>query len=599
MNTQPTQATIRKAFSAMAKHGDLSNGFTLKKKRVCWVKVTSKNASLIPICDPFEVMGRTYDETGENTGLLLRFAANRASKDIVEATILIADLVSDARKVVANLASKGLWVSADRVAVGKVAELLSLIQPENDVVTVSRPGWNGTVFVSPTGEVFGDADKVYRLFDVSRFEDASKAGDLDGWRNATRAALECPNGDFLCIGLLSGFAGPLVNLVGSATSLLVNFAGTTSRGKTTAQRLGASIWGNPYKGAALVKFNVTPGAIEAIAAKANGNLLAIDEGGQSSMTGPQYQTAVFNLAEGTGKLRLTPAAEEKKVRQWSTGITISEEVGFADKVKRDGRNPAAGAVARIWEVSVDDAEQLDDETVAEIEAIRCNYGWAAPVFIQHLIDQGYPADVDHLRERLSHAELTLSAHHKAPQQRRVAAAAAVLLVAGGLAQEAGLISQRYPIKDVVLRVLQRSYKRMARDIDPVESSLTNLREAVVRRIGLDVREIGYDQDTVHREVIGLFGYPDGPGAFTAIDEGRDISERVYFLPVEQIMALGGGNVAAKTMARALKKQGYLIPQSDNNSAWPTMPGGNKISHYRVSGSFFHDDVDASELEEAA
>lgn len=583
----------------MLKQGDFSNGFSLKQKRVCWVKVTAKSATLIPICDPFQVIGRTYDERGENTGLLICFAANRASNDIVEATVLIADLVSDARKVVASLASKGLWVSAERNAVGKIAELFSLIQPENDVVTVSRPGWHGTVFVAPTGEVFGDSVNVYRLSDVSRFEDASKLGNLDGWRNAVRAALECPNGDFLCIGLLSGFAGPLINLMGSATSLLVNFAGTTSRGKTTAQRLGASVWGNPYKGAALVKFNVTPGAIEAIAAKANGNLLAIDEGGQSSMTGPQYQTAVFNLAEGTGKRRLTPSAEEKKVRQWSTGITISEEVGFADKVKRDGRNPAAGAVARIWEVSVDEAEQLDDDTVAEIEAIRCNYGWAAPVFIQHLIDQGYPTDVERLRERVSEAELILSALHKAPQQRRVAAAAAVLLVAGELAQEAGLIDQAYPIKDVVLRVLQRSYERMARDIDPVESSLTNLREAVLGRIGVDVREIDYDQETVHREVIGLFGYPDGPGQFTSIDEDRDISERVYFLPAEKIMALGGGNVAAKTMARALKKHGYLIPQSDNNSAWPTMPGGNKISHYRVSGSFFHDGVDATELEEAA
>lgn len=411
--------------------------------------------------------------------------------------------------------------------------------------------------------------------------------------------MECPNGDFLCIGLLSGLVGPLVNLMGSATSLLINFAGTTSRGKTTAQRMGASIWGNPYKGAALVKFNVTPGAIEAIAAKANGNLPAIDEGGQSSMTGPQYQTAVFNLAEGTGKRRLTPSAEEKKVRQWSTGLSISEEVGFADKVKRDGRNPAAGAVARIWEVSVDDAEELDDDTIAEIEAIRCNYGWAAPVFIQHLIDQGYPADVERLRERVNQAELKLSANHKAPQQRRLAAAAAMLLVAGELAQEAGLIDQAYPVKDVVLRVLERSYKRMARDIDPVESSLANLREVVLRRIGLDVRKINYDRENVHREVIGLFGYPDGPSEFTSIDKDREIVERFYYLPAEQIMALGGGNVSAKTMARALKKQGYLIPQSDNNSAWPTMPGGDKISHYRVSGSFFHDGAQESELGEAA
>src|SRR6056297_1448552 len=255
------------------------------------------------------------------------------------------------------------------------------------------------------------------------------------------------------MGLLSGLAGPLVNLMQEPTSVLINFAGTTSRGKTTAQRLGASVWGNPIRGAALVKFNVTPNAIEAIAEKANGTLLAIDEGGQSGMTGSQYQTAVFNLAEGSGKHRLTAAATERKVRRWSTCITISEEVGFADKVKRDGRNPAAGAVARTWEIDVDDAEILDDETILRMDGIKSNYGHAAPVYVQYLIDTGLAEDVDRLRKRVKDTEGLLSAKGDAPQKRRVAGAAAILLVAGELAQEAGLILKDYDLQGTAKRVL--------------------------------------------------------------------------------------------------------------------------------------------------
>lgn len=89
------------------------------------------------------------------------------------------------------------------------------------------------------------------------------------------------------------------------------------------------------RGAALSKFNVTPNAIEAIAERANGSLLAIDEGGQSGMSGSQYQTAVFNLAEGSGKHRLTAASTERKVRQWSTCITISEEIVAASTSKNE------------------------------------------------------------------------------------------------------------------------------------------------------------------------------------------------------------------------------------------------------------------------
>lgn len=62
----------------------------------------------------------------------------------------------------------------------------------------------------------------------STLKNAGKSGDLDGWLRATTAALECANGDFLCMGLLSGFAGALVNLMQEPTFVLLNFAGTTS-----------------------------------------------------------------------------------------------------------------------------------------------------------------------------------------------------------------------------------------------------------------------------------------------------------------------------------------------------------------------------------
>lgn len=582
-----TAASIRKACEQVLSNNSVVASYTLKHKQVCLRKVEGDKVRFDPLCDPFEVLGRTYNEDGENSGLVIRFAADRAKQPIVEATVSMRELISDPKKVVAELAGKGLWVAAKRESIGKVGELLSLVRPQNDVVTASRPGWHEEVFVSPTGDVFGVSEAHYRLSEGVRFADPESMGTLVGWQEATQSALNCANGDFLCMGLLSGFAGPLVNLMQETTSVLLNFAGTTSRGKTTAQRLGASVWGNPVRGAALVKFNVTPNAIEAIAERANGTLLAIDEGGQSGMTGPQYQTAVFNLAEGSGKHRLTAAAAERKVRRWSTCITISEEIGFADKVKRDGRNPAAGAVARIWEIDVDDAELLDDNTVAKLDGIKLHYGHAAPVFIQHLIDTGYAKDVDRLRQRVKDAEASLSAEGDAPQRRRVAGAAAILLIAGELAKEAGLISEGYDLRSTVKRVLERSYARMARDMDPIETALVNLRESVLRRLGVDIRELDYDQEVVHREVIAYFGYPEGPAAFTSSDKRRSMDERVYFIPMDQLMALGGGNVTAKAIARELNKQSYLLTPDKKNSLWPNTPRGQKISHYRVSGAFFH------------
>ena len=588
VQSDATVNSIRKACEQALIPSDIVAFYTLKFKRVCLRKADGDKTKFVTLCDPFEVLGRTYDEDGENSGLVIRFAADRAKQPIVEATVPISELVADPKKVVATLAGKGLWVSAEREAVSKIGVLLSLIRPENDVVTASRPGWYDEVFVSPTGDVFGSTETHYRLSDGIRYTDPENAGNLVGWRDATKAALDSANGDFLCMGLLSGFAGPLVNLLQEPTSILINFAGTTSRGKTTAQRLGASVWGNPIRGSALVKFNVTPNAIEAIAERANGTLLAIDEGGQSGMSGSQYQTAVFNLAEGSGKHRLTAAAAERKVRRWSTCITISEEIGFADKVKRDGRNPAAGAVARAWEIDVDDAEILNDDTITQMDGIKQHYGLAGPTFIQHLIDEGFPKNIDTLRARIKDAETMLSAKGDAPQKRRVVGAAAILLVAGRLAQEAGLIDDAYDGVGAVRRVLERSYRRMAQDMDPIETALSNLREGVLRRLGVDIRELDYDQDSVHREVVGYFGYADGPQSFTSSEKGHSNSERVYFIPIDQLMALGGGNVTAKAMARALNKQGCLLTPDKKNSQWATLPRGDKIKHYRVSGMFFHE-----------
>lgn len=42
------------------------------------------------------------------------------------------------------------------------------------------------------------------------------------------------------------------------------------------------------------------------------------------------------------------------------------------------------------------------------------------------------------------------------------------------------------------------------------------------------------------------------------------------------------------MAKALKKEGFLVDAPGNNNQWSSVPGIGQIKHYRVSGKFFHD-----------
>lgn len=213
MQTKVTPESIRDACESAIGDTSISANFTVKYKKVCAIRRNGDDVQYTALCDPFEVLGRTYDEAGENAARIVRFFADRAKPELVEVTVPNSDLIADPKKVVAMLASKGLWVAAKRESILQIGELLSLIHPKNDIVTVSRPGWYGNVFASPTGEVFGEADTHYRLSEVVQFQDPEQKGSMDGWRDATRTALESANGDFLCIGLLSGFAGPLINLM--------------------------------------------------------------------------------------------------------------------------------------------------------------------------------------------------------------------------------------------------------------------------------------------------------------------------------------------------------------------------------------------------
>lgn len=191
-----TPASIRNACENMMADSSIGGTFTVKNRKVCYMRRNGDEVEYTALCDPFEVLGRTYSEEGDNSALLVRFFADRAKQSLVEVTVPVADLVADPKKVVAMLAGRGLWVAAKRDSILKVGELLSLIRPENDVVTASRPGWYDGVFVSPTGEVFGSSEMSYRLSENIRYADPETSGDLHGWCDATQAALESATATF-------------------------------------------------------------------------------------------------------------------------------------------------------------------------------------------------------------------------------------------------------------------------------------------------------------------------------------------------------------------------------------------------------------------
>ncbi|MEP5632680.1 MAG: DUF927 domain-containing protein [Tateyamaria sp.] len=602
-----TPESIRAACQSMLNKAKLSKKFSAKSGKIGKYKPKEDGkGEWVTICDPFEVVGRTYSESGDGQGLIIRFAADRDGAPIYEETVSKELLANDPRKVIAQLVDRGLWIMASADARSAVPELLSSIRDVPDIVTVTQPGWHGDVFISPSGDFFSDANGEYRLAPKLLLKHPAQAGSLEGWLKSTSAALECQNSDLLSIGLFSGFAGCLVNLLNVPVSPILNFAGTTTRGKTTAQRLGASVWANPIKGGLLTKFNASDNAIENIAVQASGTVLALDEGGQAARDSAQFQATVFKLAEGSGKTRMSPSGEARDIKSWTTCFTISEEVGFGDKVKREDANAAAGAVARCWEISFSDTKDLNLETTKMIDNVAENFGWAGPIFVRHIIEEGYHKCPDQLNKRIEDASKALLAgfNDLQPQHRRLAASAAFLQVAGEIAQEAGLVPVEFDVHGAVKRVLTISLESMSGAMNPKVTALNKLREGILRRIGVDVIAIDDAEAGSYRAVSAYFGYKSADGSLDTKQGSRGghqqpPMDRIYCVPVDEMLKISGGMMRSSHLASELKSLGFLVPQSNNNNQWNTIPGIGKIKHYRVSGAFFHSEEDSKAADAAS
>ncbi|HUZ66074.1 MAG TPA: DUF927 domain-containing protein [Beijerinckiaceae bacterium] len=140
------------------------------------------------------------------------------------------------------------------------------------------------------------------------------------------AVVESGNHHWL-LGALSGFAGTLVARLEMDTCGL-GFSGPSSRGKSTLQKLGAAVFGNPRSGMGLLHtMRSTSNAIENLAARSHATTLQLDELAQ--LPPKDLSNFIFGLTGGVGKSRQRADSSLRPVAKWSTFVTTSSERGFA------------------------------------------------------------------------------------------------------------------------------------------------------------------------------------------------------------------------------------------------------------------------------
>ncbi len=392
-----------------------------------------------PICQLFDVVGKTMLTTGDGgAGVLVSFT-NRSGNRI-ELAISRAALFNDNKSIIAQ------FVDADFAVAGRtqkhcerLLDLFEAITPQRTISTALRPGWVeiGESFVTPTGELISKSGDMVRLDDKATVAETEKSGTLQGWCKAASAAQRAGN-FYWGLGLASGFAGPLLELL-DVPPCGIYLSGATSMGKSIALRCATSIWTTPAdKRGLFMPMNTTSNAVEDLAVMGTGSVLALDDVGamadQSAL-----MSMLFSLSTGSGKSRKRGRGSEGLERslEYKPFVLLTNERGLRETIEATKKDYKAGISVRFPDVEVTGGKQVDNATIKAMEGIKANYGHAGPAFVRYLLDN---LDREAWRARLDDLKSLIAGKDAPAAKRRASEVFAVVALAGELAHDAGLLA---------------------------------------------------------------------------------------------------------------------------------------------------------------
>jgi putative DNA primase/helicase len=173
-----------------------------------------------------------------------------------------------------------------------------------------------------------------------------------------------------------------------------NFVGESSKGKTTACLVAASVFGHPER--LKHSWHATANGLEGIAWSHNHLMLYLDEMGNGDAK--TIGTSAYMLANGTGKIRANRNGGAVNEKRWKLLFLSSTEVGLTQKLHEAGMPVKAGQEVRIIDIpAIADPEygvfedigkrQTSKEFAEHLESSsRQYYGTAFDAYVQKLID---------------------------------------------------------------------------------------------------------------------------------------------------------------------------------------------------------------------
>lgn len=240
--------------------------------------------------------------------------------------------------------------------------------------STSRVGWvdvgSERMFLPYDGKIEFDGEEQFGQLHDSIHE----KGDPDEW---IRYVSQLRRNESLELRILiaASFASVLVDEVG-ALPFFVHLWGGTGTGKTVAQMVAASVWGDPETDAYLQSYNSTSTNLEVLAGYLNSLPLIIDESQHMIGKAESLSRTIYQLASGGSRGRSNTALGTRRKLRWRFAVISSGEYPLTD-----GGN-GQGEVSRVVSINCSrlKTKRLLDGPEAS-KFVRRNYGYAGKMFV--------------------------------------------------------------------------------------------------------------------------------------------------------------------------------------------------------------------------
>lgn len=244
-------------------------------------------------------------------------------------------------------------------------------------------GWHGNAYILPNGDILGERHRT--LFERSspHPEAFQPSGNLQDWQ--THIGQYLAGNSRLCLMVGAAFAAPLLHLFAIDGGIL-HLYGESSSGKSTAQRVGLSVWGHGKN--AGHSWNATGHALTNAAAARNDGLLSLDEIGEDTQNA--VQTCAYTIANGRARLQGAKEGGNRPELRFRVFAISSGETTLATHLGKQGRHIMAGQLVRCPSIphTLEDHHSFPNfKTFTEHlnSAVIDAYGSAGRVFIENMV----------------------------------------------------------------------------------------------------------------------------------------------------------------------------------------------------------------------